>query len=316
MSDTPKSFLSRAADTAVGMVMYAPIGVAKLLPYRMRVPFMGWVTSHIVAPIAGYRGRVRDNLALVMPDLPDAEVRRLMRAVPDNAGRNMVELYSTDAFSAHARHSPVSGPGLKALAEAREKGRPVIFVTGHFGNYNAARVAMIEHGFAMGGFYRPMTNEWFNTRYVETMRAMSQPLFEQGRKGMIQMVKHLKGGGVIGILTDLNAHDGMPLTFFGKPALSSLGTAELALKYDAVLVPVWGLRDPNGMDFRVTVETPIAHSNPVTMTQEVNDRLEAQVRDHMDQWFWIHRRWKDGTGMLADIRAKQLEEMLRDQKDT
>ena len=53
----------------------------------------------------------------------------------------------------------------------------------------------------------------------------------------------------------------------------------------------------------------IAHSDPVTMTQQINDRLEAQVRQHMEQWFWIHRRWKDGTGLLADYRAKQLEEI-------
>lgn len=311
MTDTPQPTLSRIGDTLVGVALYAPITLAKLLPYRLRIPFMGWLTSHIVAPIAGYNKRVRENLSHVMPDLPEAEVRRLMRAVPDNAGRNMIELYSAKEFSARTRHSSVEGPGLPAIRKAREENRPVIFVTGHFGSFNAARVAMIEQGFEMGVFYRPMANSWFNTRYIAAMGALSQPMFEQGRRGMMQMVKHLRSGGVLAILTDLNAHDGVPLRFFGKPALSPLGTAELALKFDAPLVPVWGIRAENGIDFNILVEDPIPRTDAVTMTQEVNDRLEAQVRERMDQWFWIHRRWKDGTGPLADRGAKQLAEIQR-----
>ncbi|SLN45664.1 lipid A biosynthesis lauroyl acyltransferase [Roseovarius albus] len=309
MSDEKQPFWTR--DRMVGMAMYAPIAFAMLLPYRWRIAFIGWITSRIVAPIASYDKRIRENLSYVLPDLPEEEIRHLTRAVPDGAGRNMIELYSHKAFTERTRHSPVSGPGLPAIREARELGKPVIFVTGHFGSFNAARVAMIEQGFEMGVFYRPMSNNWFNVRYTEAMRSLSEPMFEQGRRGMMQMVKHLRKGGVLAILTDLNAHDGVPLQFFGKPALSPLATAELALKFDAPLVPVWGIRAENGLDFNILVEEPVPHSDPVTMTQEVNDRLEAQVRQRMDQWFWIHRRWKDGIGPMADKGAKQLEEMRR-----
>lgn len=306
MSDDRPPFLSRLTDTAIGMAMYAPIAVTKLLPYRWRIPFMGWLSARLVAPIAGYGQRVRDNLAHVLPDLPEAEVKRLMRAVPNNAGRNMAELYSTEDFIARTRLSRVYGPGLEAIRQAQAEGRPIIFVTGHFGSFNAARIAMIEQGFEMGVFYRRMHNRWFNRRYVAAMGALSQPMFEQGRRGMMQMVKHLRSGGVLAILTDLNAHDGVPLDFFGKPALSPLATAELALKFEAPLVPTWGIRSDNGLDFEILVEEPVPPTDPVTMTQEVNDRLEAQVRERMDQWFWIHRRWKDGTGPMADRGAAQL----------
>ncbi|SEK25677.1 KDO2-lipid IV(A) lauroyltransferase [Roseovarius azorensis] len=312
MSDAQPPFLSRLSDTGIGMAMYAPIAVTKLLPYRWRIPFMGWLAAHVVAPIAGYDKRVRENLAHVLPDLPGPEVRRLMRAVPDNAGRNMAELYSTADFIARTRPSRVYGPGLEAIRAAQAEGRPIIFVTGHFGSFNAARIAMIEQGFDMGVFYRRMHNRWFNKRYTVAMGALSQPMFEQGRRGMMQMVKHLRGGGVLAILTDLNAHDGVPLDFFGKPALSPLATAELALKFDAPLVPTWGIRKSNGLDFEILVEEPVPPTDPVTMTQEVNDRLEAQVRERMDQWFWIHRRWKDGTGPLAERGAQQLAERKGD----
>ena len=165
---------------------------------------------------------------------------------------------------------------------------------------------MVHQGIDLGGFYRPLSNRYFNRHYSRAMTSLSQPMFEQGKRGMVQMVKHLRGGGVQAILTDLNAHDGVPLDFFGKPALTSLVTAEMALKFDAPLVPVWGIRRENGLDFDVYVEEPIPPSDSITMTQEFNNRLEAQIRAHMDQWFWIHRRWKDGTGVLAERGAARI----------
>lgn len=295
------------SERVIGIALVAPIRVARVLPYPMRVPFVGWMASNLIGRIAGYRGRVRDNLAFARPDLDPADVQRLMSRVPNNAGRNMIELYSPE-FATYARRSPVIGPGLPDVRKAREDGRPVIFVTGHFGSFNAARLAMMEQGFNMGVFYRPMANRPFNNHYVKAMTALSEPMFEQGRRGMMQMVKHLRSGGVLAILNDLNAHDGVPLDFFGKPALTSLATAEMALKFDALLVPVWGQRDADGLNFTITVEAPIAHSNPVTMTREFNHRLEAAVRDNMEQWFWVHRRWKDGTGPLAERGAQVIAE--------
>ena len=299
----------RFSEYLVNLSLRALIMLGSLMPYRWRIPALGWITARVVAPLAGYSERVRNNLALVMPEMSEREVRRLMRKVPDNAGRNMMEMYSAAKFSDRVRHSPVSGPGLQVIQKARAEGRPVIFVTGHFGSFNAARVAMVEQGFEMGVFYRPMRNRYFNVHYTKAMSSLSEPMFEQGRRGMVQMTKHLRAGGVLAILNDLNASGGVPLEFFGQPALTSLVTAELALKFDAPLVPVWGIRRPNGLDFDIHVEAPISPGDPVDMTREFNARLEAQVRMNMDQWFWIHRRWKDGTGEAAEKGAARLAAM-------
>ncbi|MEM6375245.1 MAG: lysophospholipid acyltransferase family protein [Pseudomonadota bacterium] len=300
MPDTPPITLK---EHLIGMGLFAPIQLARCLPYSWRVPFVGWLTAWVIAPLAGYRRRVRENLSLTQPELSPRDVRRLMRAVPNNAGRTMIELYSRE-FADYARPAPVAGPGLEDIRKAQKDGRPIIFITAHFGSFNAARLAMIEQGFNMGVFYRPMANRPFNAHYVEAMRRLSEPMFEQGRRGMMQMVKHLRSGGVLAILNDLNAHDGVPLDFFGEPALTSLATAEMALKFDALLVPVWGLRAQDGLHFRIDVEAPIAHTDALTMTREFNRRLEAAVNENMDQWFWIHRRWKDGVGPLADRGAQ------------
>ncbi|MFN4170457.1 MAG: lysophospholipid acyltransferase family protein [Pseudorhodobacter sp.] len=271
----------------------ALIGGLLLLPYRWRVPLCGWVMARVIAPLAGYGRRVRENLALVLPDLPEAEVRRLMRDVPRNVGRTLIEIYSGPEFSARATATPLEGAGLVALAEAHAEGRPVILVTGHFGNYDASRAALIARGYRVGALYRPMGDPEFNAHYVAAISRIGTPVFPRGRAGLGDMVRFLRSGGMLGLLMDQHMRHGAALSFFDHTAMTALSAAELALKYDALLVPTYGIRQPNGLDFRIVVEAPIPAGTPEAMTQALNDSLERLVRDNLDQWFWIHRRWKD-----------------------
>lgn len=269
-----------------------PIAVMLGLPYRWRVPLAGCFVSRLVAPLAGYRRRIRENLALILPDLSESEVERLVRRVPDNVGRTLIEIYSGPEFVARAVSQPLTGPGVAALDEAHRAGRPVILVTGHFGNYDASRAALIAKGYRVGALYNPMKNAYFNDHYVKAISQIGTPLFARGKRGMADMVRHLRGGGMLGLLMDQAMQHGAPLTFFGQTAMTALSAADLALKYDALVIPTYAVRQPDGLTFEITVEAPIPHGTPETMTQALNDSLEAIVRRNLDQWFWIHRRWK------------------------
>lgn len=267
------------------------LGVASLIPYRWRVPAMGRLVS-LLGSVVGFDRRVRENLELTCPELDQKDVKRLCREVSDNAGRMITELYAGAPFIERANAAPITGPGLKALEQARADGRPVILVTGHFGNYDAARAGLITRGFSMGALYRRMANPFFNAHYVNAMERVGTPMFEQGRRGMVEMVRHLKKGGIIAIVADLHAHGGELIDFFGKPAVTSIVPAELALKYNAALIPVYAIRQDNGLDFAIQLSDEIPASDPITMTKAICDDLESVVRAHMGQWFWIHRRWK------------------------
>lgn len=276
------------------------IGAALALPYRIRVPLFGWVVSRVLAPIAGWNRRVRDNLALVWPDLPADQVKRLMREVPDNVGRTVIEIYSGQEFIDRTAATPPRGPGVAALDQARAEGRPVILVTGHFGNYDASRAAMGARGIDVGALYMPMSNRAFNAHYEEAIGNISRPLFPRSPKGLGQMVRFLRGGGAVGMLVDHHMSHGAPLGFFGYEAKTALSAAEMAIKYNALLIPTYGIRQPDGLSFEIVVEAPIPHTTPAAMTQALNDSLEALVRQYPGQWFWIHRRWKGGGGRRAD----------------
>lgn len=273
------------------------VGLFRLMPYRRRVPAMGWTFAHVVAPLAGWRRRIRDNLALARPDLSPMQVRRLIRAVPDNAGRALIEIYSGPEFTARiGAEDRLAGPGLPALEQAAAAGRPVILACAHFGNYDAMRAALAARGWKVGALYRPMNNRAFNRHYIPAIEAIAQPLFPRGRAGLAGMLRFLRGGGMLCLGFDQYDRHGATLRFFGLPSQTVLTPAELALRYQAVLLPIAGIRQPDGLSFRVEVGEPVPHSDPATMMQALNDDLERQVRAHMDQWFWIHRRWKDLGG--------------------
>ncbi len=269
----------------------ALLGIARALPYRWRIPAFGWLGAYVIGPLAGMRQRVRANLALVFPDMPAREVRRLSHAVPGNLTRALAETFSGDAFIAQVRNSPVEGNGLPALEAARKSRRPVVVVTAHLGNYDVARVTLRERGFLIVGLYMPMQNPAFNARYVAAMSHIG-PAYPRDRAGLAELLRHLRAGGMIGLVADHFMSRGELIDFMGQPARTSTAPAEMALKYDALLVPVYGIRNRDGLTFRVRIESPIPHSDPLTMTRALNASLEAAVRDHMDQWMWTHRRWK------------------------
>ncbi|WP_415184057.1 lysophospholipid acyltransferase family protein [Phaeovulum sp.] len=285
---TPPTLADRLSNGA----FRALIGLMLALPYRFRVPITGWIVSRLLSPLLGYTRRVRDNLALARPDLPSAEVARLARAVPDNLGRTLAEIYSGQEFIDRVKNIPLDGPGAAALQAAREAGRPVILATGHFGNYDVARAALIARGYPVGGLYKPMKNRLFDAHYIQAIERLGKPLFPRGKRGLTEMVRFLKSGGMLGIVSDQHVGHGAALTFFGLSAQTALSAAELALKYDALLIPIYGIRQPNGLDFQIRVEAPVPIASTEAMTQTLNDSLEALVRGHMDQWFWVHRRWK------------------------
>ncbi|MDC0739212.1 lauroyl acyltransferase [Cognatishimia sp. SS12] len=285
----PVAFRDRVEYAAIRSIL----GVFHVLPYRARVGFLGWIMERVIGPLAGYNKRTRENLALVMPEMPHDERETLVRKVSNNVGRTLAEMFSPDKLVPLARESEFAGLGLATVDAARAAGKPCIFISGHFGNYDVGRAALIARGFDVGGLYRKMNNPLFHTYYVDKISTIGTPLFERGRPGLGQMLRHIRGGGSIAALIDLRAGSGAPLTFFGKRAWTALSMAEMAIKYDALLVPTYSVRQPDGISYKIIVEEPVPHSDPETMTQALNDSLEARVRAHMDQWFWVHRRWKD-----------------------
>lgn len=290
--DTARPSGRGPADRAVDLALRAAIGAVMALPYERRVAAMGALTARAIGPLAGYRRRASANLALIWPDLASERRAALARAVCDNLGRTLIENYSGAEFARALPSEPQQSDGMEAVARARAEGRPVIFVTGHFGNHEAPRRVLTGMGYDIGGLYREMSNRFVNDHYAATMQDVSGPVFAKGRRGLTGFLRHLKAGGMATILFDLHDRSGVEIDFLGRPARTALTAAELARRFDALLVPYYGTRRADGVSFDVAVEAPIPHDAPLDMMREATARLEARVRRDPGQWFWVHNRWK------------------------
>ena len=262
------------------------------LPFALRVRVGGRIIGPILLLIPKTRKRLSDNLDLKYPDISPTEKRRFMGRITRNTGRRFIEIFYNGAFHKRLAEMHLEDGALDQIAKARKNGRPVILVSGHFGQWEAPRAILKSAGFEAGAIYKKNNNPIFERHHYAEIAKGGEPLLQTGPAGARAMVKHLKSGGIFAILLDQANLKGALLDFFGLPAYTSLGAAELALKYNALLVPCYGIFRRDGRNIDVIFEPAIPHSDPVSMTQALNDSLAARIKTNPEQWYWLHRRWK------------------------
>lgn len=279
-------------DLSIYIFVRYLLGILSILPYRTKISLGGLIYQKIISPLSGNRKRIIDNLKLIFPDLEKRKREELCSQVPNNIGRTLFELLSPNAFSNIAKSAKVSGPGFKILKDAQEQKKPVILVSGHFGNYDVVRVVLNTNQISVGALYKPMSNPYFNTFYERCIKQIAEPLFPRGRAGMGNMMRYLEDGNVVALLIDQYMSHGEPLKFLGHTAYTATSAAKLALRHDALLITFYVVRNDDGINFDLVFESPVKPSTPNEMTQVLNDRLEKQIRKNMGQWLWTHKRWK------------------------
>ncbi|MFZ5964651.1 lysophospholipid acyltransferase family protein [Thalassococcus sp. BH17M4-6] len=288
----PEDPQGRWPDRLGSLALDAYIALTKLLPVRTRLALTGWLARRVLAPVVRYHDRVVANLNHVWPDLPEDRKREIADQAIDNLARALIENYDAAELVRRVADYPLGGPGLAVLEQAVRDKRPVLLVSGHYGNPVLGRVALTARGFEVGAFLRPMSNAFANRRYVQNYRDVADPVFVQSRRGTMGLLRHLRGGGVAAMLFDVYDSSGVRIDFLGQPAPTVTSPADMALKSGAVLLPYFVIRRPDGYGFDVEIEEPVPEGDPVDMMTEATRRLEARIIADPGQWMWTHRRWK------------------------
>ena len=282
---------SPVIDLLAWLPQGALIGLARALPYRARLDFASGFARSLVAAVPDLRNRVENNLRLIFPEMPPEERRRIRSGMADSFGRTMIEVMTPAAFEARGAWTGPDGPGWTALLEASGEGRGALLVSGHFGQWQAVRAALKAHGLESGALIRPVKNPWLNRDYLACVEAGGRPVVGRDAGGLREIVRHLRGGGIMAVLLDQYTKRGTPIDFLGHPAPSGTFVAELALKYRVPMIPVYGTRQPDGVSVAIDFEAPIPHTTALEMTQAAADSLAARVRARPEQYYWLHRRW-------------------------
>ena len=260
------------------------------LPLPARLRALGALTAAMTRATPALRARIDDNLALVFPDMAHGERRRLRDRAARNAGEVLGTVFYAPEFGRTLGDVAVTGPGLDAVRAARAEGHGAIVVSGHYGRWEVARFVLKREGMEAAGIYRVNNNPYYDPLFFEGIAESGRPMVPKGRSGLRDLLRHLRAGGVVGMLVDQRDRQGAVLPLLGHPARTPLTAAELALKMGVPLVPAFA----PVIDGRSTVhyERPIPPSDPETMMRAFNDHLSDWVRRHPDQWYWFHRRWK------------------------
>lgn len=249
------------------------------------------------------RRRVLSHLTLAFGDeKTPAERRRIARDVFVHLGKCAAELALYSRLDESALRRLVRVEGASILTRELEKGKGVILLTAHLGNWELMGMALYARGFTGAVVARRMNDPRFDRLLTSLRRAKGfRIIYRDG--GAKAILKILRNNGMIGMLADQDIRkiDGIFVRFFGRPAYTPVAPAALARATGASLVPMRIIREGSG--HRVVIEEPFSlrvtrdrerdlHYN----TQLWTSRIEAYIREHPEQWVWMHRRWKTKPG--------------------
>lgn len=241
------------------------------------------------------------NLRVAMPELDASARRRIVRGVWENLGRTVGEFPHIAAL----RENTPSGPGFDVIGAEHliaqaGRGGPVLFVSGHIGNWEMLPPGVAKYGVGFASFYRAAGNPLIDG-LIRDLRdaAMGEPLplFAKGARGAREALAWVAKGNRLGMLVDQKMNDGIGVRFFGHPAMTAPALAAMALRFRCPVIPGYVQR-LGPARLRIVVEAPLdlpdsgdRQADVVTLTQMINDRLEDWIRERPDSWLWLHRRW-------------------------
>lgn len=298
-SESPHSrgLLRTYIEYSIAWVVYHGVS---LLP-RSFALFAG----RILAAVA-YRGLSRlrrnasNNLKLAYPQLSDAERQRIEKGVFQSLGRMLGETSQFDRINRGNIEKVVVYDGLENYHRAVEKGKGVILLTGHIGAWELSVFAHSVYGYPMSFLARKVDNPLVEKMVLKARTRYGNRCIDK-KGSMREVLRTLKSGGVVGILSDLNTtrEEGVFVDFFGIPACTTAGVATLALRTGAAVLPGYIVWDEAGQIHRLcfapeieTINTGNQKEDVVANTAAYARFLEGVIRSYPDQWLWIHRRWR------------------------
>jgi KDO2-lipid IV(A) lauroyltransferase len=274
------------------------MGGLGFLPLDAASGFGGFL-ARLVGPWTGAHKTAARNLRLAFPEKSDAEIAKLLRGMWDNIGRTVAEYPHLTRLADDPERVVIFDP--EGLGDRmREDGVGGMLIGMHAANWELSTLPGQRAGVRARHFYRAPNNP-----YVDEMLARYRAAI--GREGFIrksglgarEAVKLLKGGGHIGMLVDQKQDEGIAVPFFGRDAMTTTAPAAFARRLN---LPIGAARVVRlkGAHFRIFVEelavekTADTEADIKVTTRRITAMLERWIREHPEQWFWVHRRWPRG----------------------
>jgi KDO2-lipid IV(A) lauroyltransferase len=253
------------------------------------------VTTRLLDRVSPRLRRVAlKNLAFALPDLDAAEHTRIVDGVFDSIARIVVALARFPALNRSNISDWIAYDGLEHYQAAKQQGRGVLIATAHLGNWELSAFAHALMTEPMHVMVRPLDNPLID-RLVERRRTLSGNRLIDKRDAARAVMKALRNNEPVGVLIDQNtaASEGIFIDFFGKLACAGSAFVKLAHRSQAPVIPGFALWDEEKRRYVLRFYPRVEMSGDLHAdTQRLHSAIEDAIRQHPDQWMWIHRRWK------------------------
>jgi KDO2-lipid IV(A) lauroyltransferase len=286
----------------VGWYARTAIVFVRLFGRRLAAALAVWF-ARVVAPFIPENRLAAANLVAAFPEKSEAERRRILRGVWDNLARTTIEYAFLDEILADLRvhrmdKGPLAATGLEDFLRLREDGKPALIFSAHLANWELPATIAKRFGLNLTIMFSVPKNSIVAADLMKVRHQLMGDLVPTRFGSAFEIAESVANGGHVGLLVD-QRRDRSPLfRFFGRPAATSTFFATLARQYDCPVHGVRAIRLP-GDHFHMELTPPIdlprdAYGliDVMAATQKINDIIESWIREHPEQWLWLHDRWR------------------------
>ena len=267
----------------------------KLLGLKYSTRFSGNLMT-ILGPMFRSNKIIISNLTKAFPKLSLQEKKILSKKMWFNYGRILAEYMYIKYFREKEKFSNlITIENQNILEKIKKESKPVIFISGHFNNFELMAMQIDKAGIDLTTIYRPLNNIFLNP-LMERIRKkyICKKQIKKGIAGTKELLQNFKNGSSIALMIDQRVTEGVMCDFFGQKARTTTIPAQFVKKFNAKIVPVYIQRFDNNK-FKLEFDSIIEFKNDETLdaiTLKLNQILEEMILKNPDQWIWTHNRWK------------------------
>ena len=271
---------------------WLPLALARLLAHLLAT------LAHALTP--KWRDIADRNLRLAFPEMAQPRRAQIIRGCYQHLGRVLLFVARAPRIGLHNIEDWLEYDGYDHYAEAHERGRGVLYLTAHLGNWEMSAYAHCLHGHPLHVVGRTLDNPYLD-RYVEHRRVLSGNQLIRKEAFGRRALRALANNEDVGVLADQNAagEDGVFVDFFGHKASATSSVAKIAMRTGAPVVPGFAFWNEQRRIYVLRFSPPVEmvssgdkDADLVENTQRCQKVIEQAIREYPEQWLWIHRRWK------------------------
>jgi KDO2-lipid IV(A) lauroyltransferase len=246
-----------------------------------------------IGPLFKSKKIINKNLNLYSNKITEINKEKIKKDMWKNYGKTFIEYIFLDQLRKDNSNFEIIGE--QNLEKFKKNKKPVIFVSGHFANFELMSMEITKKNIPLATIYRPLNNFFLNP-FMEYLRKkyICKNQIKKGVNGVRNAIDYIKKNHCIALMIDQRVSEGQMINFFDVQALTTTLPAQLSIRYDLNIIPVYIERKSNDkflIEFQEQID-PGEYENKIKLTEKLNNVLETMINRNPGQWIWTHNRWK------------------------